>query len=29
VHSFTCIGDQPLVQLDVHVSPKFVQENLG
>jgi quercetin dioxygenase-like cupin family protein len=29
VHSFTCIGDQPLVQLDVHVSPKFIQENLG
>jgi quercetin dioxygenase-like cupin family protein len=26
VHSFTCIGDQPLVQLDVHVSPKFIQE---
>ena len=29
VHSFTCIGDQPLVQIDVHVSPRFVQENLG
>jgi quercetin dioxygenase-like cupin family protein len=29
VHSFTCIGDEPLVQLDVHVSPKFIQENLG
>ena len=29
VHSFTCIGDQPLVQIDVHVSPRFIQENLG
>jgi quercetin dioxygenase-like cupin family protein len=29
VHSFTCIGDEPLVQLDVHVSPRFIQENLG
>jgi quercetin dioxygenase-like cupin family protein len=29
VHGFTCIGDEPLVQLDVHVSPKFIQENLG
>jgi quercetin dioxygenase-like cupin family protein len=29
VHSFTCIGDEPLVQLDVHVSPKFIQKNLG
>jgi quercetin dioxygenase-like cupin family protein len=29
VHSFTVIGDEPLVQLDVHVSPTFVQENLG
>jgi quercetin dioxygenase-like cupin family protein len=28
VHSFTCIGDSPLVQLDVHVSPRFIQENL-
>lgn len=28
VHSFRCIGDQPLVQLDVHVSPRFIQENL-
>lgn len=28
VHSFKCIGDEPLVQLDVHLSPRFVQENL-
>jgi len=29
VHSFKVIGDQPLVQLDIHVSPTFIQENLG
>jgi quercetin dioxygenase-like cupin family protein len=29
VHSFRCIGDAPLVQLDVHLSPRFIQENLG
>jgi quercetin dioxygenase-like cupin family protein len=28
VHSFRCIGDAPLVQLDVHLSPEFIQENL-
>jgi quercetin dioxygenase-like cupin family protein len=28
VHSFRCIGDEPLVQLDVHLSPRFIQENL-
>ncbi|HEY2495672.1 MAG TPA: cupin domain-containing protein [Candidatus Angelobacter sp.] len=28
VHSFKAIGDTPLVQLDVHLSPKFIQENL-
>lgn len=28
VHSFRCIGDGPLVQLDVHLSPEFIQENL-
>ncbi|MDF1504975.1 cupin domain-containing protein [Roseisolibacter sp. H3M3-2] len=28
VHSFTAIGDGPLVQLDVHLNPTFVQENL-
>ena len=28
VHGFTCIGDEPLVQLDVHLSPRFIQENL-
>ena len=26
VHSFKCIGDVPLVQLDVHLSPKFIQD---
>jgi quercetin dioxygenase-like cupin family protein len=29
VHSFTAIGDEPLVQLDVHMSPRFIQENLA
>jgi quercetin dioxygenase-like cupin family protein len=29
VHSFKAIGDEPLVQLDVHLSPRFIQENLG
>jgi len=29
VHSFTAIGDEPLVQLDVHLSPRFIQENLA
>jgi quercetin dioxygenase-like cupin family protein len=28
VHEFKCIGEGPLVQLDVHLSPRFVQENL-
>jgi mannose-6-phosphate isomerase-like protein (cupin superfamily) len=28
IHSFRCIGDAPLVQLDVHISPRFIQENL-
>jgi len=28
VHSFMVIGDEPLVQLDVHLSPRFIQENL-
>jgi quercetin dioxygenase-like cupin family protein len=28
VHSFRCIGDQPLVQVDVHLSPRFIQETL-
>jgi quercetin dioxygenase-like cupin family protein len=28
VHSFTAIGDQRLVQLDVHLNPTFIQENL-
>ena len=28
VHSFKAVGDEPLVQLDVHFSPRFIQENL-
>ncbi len=28
IHSFRCIGDAPLVQVDVHLSARFVQENL-
>lgn len=28
VHSFTNTGDTPLVQIDVHLSPRFIQENL-
>ena len=28
VHSFTVIGEGRLVQVDVHVSPVFIQENL-
>jgi quercetin dioxygenase-like cupin family protein len=28
VHEFKCIGEEPLVQVDVHVSPRFIQENL-
>ena len=29
VHSFRCVGDEPLVQLDIHLSPTFIQENVG
>ena len=29
IHSFKAIGDAPLVQVDVHLSPRFIQENLG
>ena len=28
VHEFKNHGDAPLVQVDVHVSPRFIQENL-
>jgi quercetin dioxygenase-like cupin family protein len=28
IHSFKAVGDAPLIQLDVHVSPRFIQENL-
>lgn len=29
IHSFKNTGDGPLVQLDVHLSPQFIQENLA
>lgn len=29
IHSFRCIGDAPLLQVDVHLSPRFMQEDLG
>jgi mannose-6-phosphate isomerase-like protein (cupin superfamily) len=29
IHSFRCIGDSPLVQVDVHLSRRFIQENLS
>jgi quercetin dioxygenase-like cupin family protein len=29
VHSFRCIGERPLVQVDIHLSPRFIQENLA
>jgi quercetin dioxygenase-like cupin family protein len=29
IHSFRCIGDEPLVQVDVHLGPRFIQENVG
>jgi len=28
IHEFKCIGDIPLVQVDVHLSPRFIQEEL-
>ncbi len=28
IHSFKALGDSQLVQLDVHLSPRFIQENL-
>ena len=28
VHEFKNTGDGPLVQVDVHLSPRFIQENL-
>jgi quercetin dioxygenase-like cupin family protein len=28
VHGFKCIGDSPLVQVDVHLSSRFIQENI-
>ena len=29
VHSFRCIGESAVVQVDVHISPVFIQENLS
>ena len=28
IHEFKCIGEGPLVQVDIHVSPRFIQEDL-
>ena len=28
VHEFKCVGDEPLVQVDVHLGPQFIQEDL-
>lgn len=28
IHGFRCIGDEPLVQVDIHLGPRFIQENL-
>ena len=28
IHSFKAVGDGPLIQLDVHLNPRFIQENL-
>ena len=28
VHSFKCVGEERLVQLDVHLNARFIQENL-
>ena len=28
IHGFKVVGDSPLVQLDIHLSPGFIQENL-
>lgn len=29
IHSFQAIGDGPLVQLDVHLGPRFIQEDMA
>ena len=28
IHSFLSVGDEPLVQLDIHLGPRFIQENV-
>jgi len=29
IHSFEATGDSPMVQVAVHLSPRFIQEDLG
>jgi quercetin dioxygenase-like cupin family protein len=28
IHSFKVVGDSPLIQFDIHLGPRFIQENL-
>ena len=28
IHRFKAVGESPLIQVDVHLSPRFIQENL-
>ena len=28
IHSLLSVGDEQLVQLDIHLGPRFVQENV-
>ena len=28
IHSFKAVGNSPLVQFDIHLSPRFIQGNL-
>jgi quercetin dioxygenase-like cupin family protein len=28
IHHFLAVGDEPLVQLDIHLSPRFIQTNI-
>ena len=28
IHGFRCIGEEPLVQVGIHLSPRLLQENL-
>lgn len=29
IHTFVNVGEETLVQLDVHISPRFIQTNVG